>query len=43
MATFGRSMQRNWKERYNWDIMESRLLDAYKDIGNRKASDRRRF
>lgn len=38
----GEDGRRAYEEKYNWKIMEKRLLDAYKDIIDRKVSDRER-
>ena len=38
----GENGRRAYEEKYNWTMMERRLLDAYKDIIDRKVIDRRR-
>ena len=39
----GQNGRKAYEEKYNWKMMERRLLDAYKDISDRKVSDRRAF
>jgi len=37
----GKNGRKAYEEKYSWEIMEKRLLDTYKDVSNKKITDRR--
>jgi len=37
----GKNGRKAYEKKYSWDIMEKRLLDVYKDVSNKRTSDKK--